>query len=145
MPMAKMDRLLPHPGDSPEKQAIRNEDTPENRRRRVREALMDSIDGNKVRALLDEELATLNATERGLLAAYWTDRWGYSGEQVAQELRKTEVAVRAAKCRALDKYPCNAQQGGCGPDCAHARGKALWGAIVQRIASKLDFQGGDKT
>ena len=145
MPTAVMDRHLVHPGESPEMLAIRNEDTPENRRARRLAALRIAMEP-RIGPLLDEAFRGLKPSERRDLIAYWDDCWRYDRERIAERLQINKGAVGVNKWRALGKNPCGDTRGRCigVPGCAHSRGKAVWEAIVHQVAETLGFQEGDQ-
>lgn len=144
MPLDVLDRLVPGSGESPEQFAIRNENTPENRRWRRLTAMMDDMEP-QIKGLLKQELSALKPFDKGDLAAYWTDRWGYSHAMVAEYLDEEEGTVRQQKKRSIGLHQCD-KPGECRGTrkCAHRRGEELWDAVIPRFAAKLGFHGGDK-
>jgi hypothetical protein len=129
---------LKHPGDNPEQRVIRGEDTPDNREEGRREKETADME-ERIRVLIEKELAALAPRQRGELAAYWIDVCKDEPDEVARALRYnvTTSAVRVAKLRALRSYPCGSTPGNCTPGCAHIVGEEVWKAIIRRVISEL--------
>jgi hypothetical protein len=142
MPPARMDQVFAHPGPSPEALTIQNEQTPENLQSRSLQDQRDAME-ERIRLILAKELTALKFRQKGDLAAYWTDVWGYSDVEVAERLSLSEGAVRKTKFVALRLYPCGNPPGTChgAPNCAHRRGEELWNATVERIIVQLEEEG----
>jgi hypothetical protein len=140
MPSARMDQVFAHPGPSPEALAIQNEETPE--KSRSAQDQRDDME-ERIRLILAKELTALKFRQKGDLAAYWTDVWGYSDLEVAERLSLSEGAVRKTKFVELRLYPCGNPSGIChgAPNCAHRRGEELWNASVERIIAQLGEEG----
>ncbi len=138
MPTTLMDRVIVSPGETPEDQAIRNEDTSENRQAHDRMVERDAV-GEVIDQLLSEETKALKYVKKGELGAYWLDCQFLEPIQVAWRLGLDEDTVRKAKHRALKFHPCGDVRGICQgvPNCAHQRGRAEEDLIARRVALKL--------
>ncbi|MBZ5634894.1 MAG: hypothetical protein LAO55_17365 [Acidobacteriia bacterium] len=137
MSMDLMDRLLAHPGPSPEESAMQTEDTEENQQA---EALADEWNAReeKIRRLLDREYALLEPHERVALAVY-LEHEGCARDFLADRLEVKSGTLRTAiwrargKKRSGDRHSASEKE----PRCVHGPGKDLWDAIAMKVALKL--------
>ena len=151
MSNALIDRMFLNPEENPEEAAIRNENVPEALRAHVRDwqiAHQEDVTRSRVQhllarlrqiqALLPEEIATLNAPQKGDLVALLTDVGKVERCVAAAVVGLSYSTAGVYKWRALAEPPCGSDgrcQGIAG--CAHERGVALLKGLIRRVLPKL--------
>jgi hypothetical protein len=138
MSMDLMDRLFQHPGESPEMQAIRNEDTLENRQAE-QQADLARARQEQITQLLDREFALLEARKRSGLAVYLVEHQKFARDWVADRLEVKRGTLRTAIFRARGKQRSEDTRSACEAEqrSMHTPGKDLWDAIAMKVAMRL--------
>ena len=138
--------------DNQETKLIGEEDTPENRLRKLEQDEMGSREeaaAPLVPELMTATLCGLSRLDRGCLIAFFTDVLQYPDLLVAQRFEPPgspmlstgdpqAVKLRVDKWWALKKFRCG-EKGRCDrrPGCAHARGKVVWEMVIREVVSSL--------
>jgi hypothetical protein len=151
MSNALIDRMFLDPAENPEEAAGRNENVADDLRDEVRDwevarqqaAVQSSVQSllarlRSIQGLLPEDITTLNALQKGDLAALLTDVGKVDRALAAALLGLSYEAAGVYKWRALDEHPCRSK-GRCEgiAGCAHERGAALLKDLIRRVRARL--------
>ena len=139
MSTAELDRLPHRGGNGLENIRLKRERPPAASLKILRTSWLRGQTMCKARQRLVWAFHELNHCDRGCVAAFCHDVWGYHYAVLADLFECSEEALRAAKCRAHDTLCCSKRLDECddmlGP--IHHRGRELVERLKTRVLSDL--------